>query len=60
MVAEPSEEDSTSQGRDLKGLDVHVDAVFVPCILPYGIGDNACEKSIEVEEEKDGNENSQP
>lgn len=52
MVADSLEKDPTSKQRYLKGLDVNIDPVFMPCVSSEAIGDKSCEQPIEVEKEE--------
>lgn len=52
MIAEAFEKDSAGKKGDLKSLDVDVDTVFVPRILPDGISDKTPEHTVEVEKKE--------
>jgi len=53
VITQAFEEDPTSQGRDLKRLDVQVNAEVVPCVYSDRVRDQARYNTIEVEEEED-------
>lgn len=54
MVAYFFEEDAAAQQRYLQRGDVDVCVEIVPGVGPYGISDQGCEETIEVEEEENG------
>ena len=59
IISEAREEDSPSQERDLKGLDIDVYAVSVPGPSSQTVGDEGRKDSIEIEEEKESSARSQ-
>ena len=51
MISYSFEEDPAGKRRNLKCLDIDIDAVLVPCYQADGIRDESCEETVEIEEE---------
>lgn len=47
MISQPFEKDPPPKQRELKGLDVNVHSIFMPCVYPNRVGQQTCEQSIE-------------
>ena len=54
MIAETFEEQTASQQRKLKRLDIDTYTISVPCIGSDPIRDKAREEAVEIEQEQDG------
>ena len=52
MIMYTFKEQTSSQERELKSLDINVDSIVVPSVRTDGKGDDTRDETVEVEEEE--------